>query len=86
MAECPVCFGEGEHDHTLSDAWFGEHCSDEQLAYMESRGFVHPVGVVPCGECEGTGVVSGERAAEMRAVATAYVDQIIAKVAAEEGS
>jgi hypothetical protein len=84
MVDCPVCLGEGLHDHRDSDAWFGENFSDEQLAEMRERGFVHPVGVVSCGECEGTGFVSDERARDIRAVAVAYVDQVIAKVADDE--
>lgn len=82
--ECPVCFGEGHHDHRDDDARWSESCSDETLAELRARGFVHPVGIVRCSECEGTGIVTVERAREIRAVSLAYIDQIVAKVAAED--
>lgn len=84
-AECPVCFGEGHHDMTDSDAWFGEQFTDAQLDAMRERGLVHPVGIVECDECEGTGVVTEERAAEIRAWARASVEQTIAEYNRREG-
>ncbi len=85
MAECPVCFGEGQHDHTDFDAEIGEQFSDAEIERLRERvGLVHPAGIVECDECEGTGVVSETRAKEIRAAAVASIDQALAKVLAEE--
>lgn len=79
MPACLACAGEGQLDHRADDAWFAEHHSDEQLEDMRSRGLVHPVGVVACDECEGTGVISQERYDDLFAAALAAVDQVRAR-------
>jgi len=78
VAECPACLGDGEHDFTDDDAQMGEHMSPEALALLNSRG-LYPLGVVQCEECEGTGIVSDDRAADLHAAAVAAVDQIVAR-------
>lgn len=81
MPECPTCFGEGHHDFREEDAWFSEHYSDAQLAELRAhRGLQHPLGIVPCSECEGTGIVSEERRKDLAAASVAAVDQIAARV------
>lgn len=80
MPDCPVCFGEGQHDHRDADAIIGEFFTEDQI---RESGIVHPVGIVECEECGGTGVVTEERAKEIRAVALATIDRIIARAEAE---
>lgn len=77
MSACPVCFGEGLHDFTDSDAFFFEHLTDEEIA----RNHVVKLGIVSCEECEGTGHVSAERAREITAAAVAAIDQVVARLA-----
>lgn len=84
MPECPVCFGEGSHDMRLDDALLSEHCSDEELAAMRQRGMVHPCGIVDCTECEGTGIVSAERALDIRARSLTYVRELVERLEKEE--
>jgi hypothetical protein len=80
MAECPACFGVGEHDFSISDAYIGEHWSDEEIANAKLRGMRYPIGVVACMECEGTGVVTKKRRRDMIASAIAEVDQVFAEL------
>lgn len=84
MPACPGCHGEGSLDMRDDDALLGELMSDAELARAREAGMVHPCGVVECGECEGTGVVSAARALDMAAAARAHVDQAIARVASEQ--
>lgn len=79
---CPGCHGDGEHDHRDLDSWFGEHYSDEGLDWLRSQGMVHPVGIVQCDECEGTGIVTRERRLEMLADAHEKVMAIIERAEA----
>lgn len=82
MPECPACFGDGRHDMRDSDAIASEHLPERVLRYLRTRpGWM---GFVECAECEGTGVVSPERHAEMRSEAAAYVARIRAIAEAEE--
>lgn len=74
MSECPVCFGEGGFDERDCNALLREHLSDAQLALVPHI----DDDFVDCGECEGTGVVTDERARDIRAAAVATVDQFIA--------
>lgn len=84
VTECPACFGDGAHDLRNEDAWFGEHFSDADLDGMRERGLIHPAGIVACSECEGTGIVTVERARDLRAAARAIVAQIAARLADED--
>lgn len=80
MPKCPACLGEGNLDLTDLDAAIGEQFSDAEIERLkDEHGLVHPVGVITCDECEGTGVVSEQRALELRAFAVAAVDQIFAE-------
>lgn len=72
MAEyCPDCQGDGIIDFRDQDALLAEHLT------------VVPLGIVNCEECEATGVVSDERHAELMAVASAVVQQALAKMHSE---
>lgn len=79
MPACPTCFGEGGHDFRDLNTYLGEHLTDAQLAAMPDV-----PDYVECEECEGTGVVSEERAADLAAAARAFMDQVIAKHRNEE--
>lgn len=82
--ECLACLGEGAHDLRDLDAIMGEHLPPEVLAEVKEQ-FGDSWGkVIPCHECEGTGVISKERHAELYAAAVAEVDQVIARFK-EEG-
>lgn len=86
MADCPGCLGDGHLDQRNLDAWFGEHYTDAELEYLcRERGLVHPVGIVTCEECEGTGVVSQERHDEMFAASYRHVLEIIDRFKAIDG-
>ena len=80
MADCPICFGEGQIDMRDSDALIGEHLSSEEIAIARTRGFVYPVGLVTCQFCAGTGGVTEEQHKNIRAVAAAEAEQTIAKL------
>lgn len=80
MKPCPGCLGDGELDCRDLDAALGEHFGDVELAEMRDAGLVHPVGVIVCGECNGTKVVTDERAEELHAEAVVAVERAMAKV------
>lgn len=84
MPACPICFGEGHLDLRDMDAWFEEHVADDELARWEARGFVRKAGIVPCDECEETGIVSPGRLADIQAASRAHVEGIIAALDADE--
>lgn len=63
MVTCPACLGSGVHDCRDDDAWMGEHMSDAEIAAFRRKGGVHPVGVVTCTVCEGSGLVTENAAA-----------------------
>lgn len=74
MAECPGCFGEGCHDMRDMDAFLLEHFTAEEIGLTDDD-----KRVVDCVECDGTGVVSDERRAEILAESRAIVERVIAK-------
>lgn len=82
MAACLACLGEGHQDHRNDDAWWSEHYSDAQLESMRERGLNHPLGIVTCEECEGTGVITQERYDDLYAAAVSAIDQAKAAVEA----
>jgi hypothetical protein len=67
------------NDFTADDAVMGEHFTDAQLARMN-----HPLGIVECPRCEGTGLVSEGEYLDVMAASRAIVDQIIARLDAEQ--
>ncbi len=69
MPACPVCHGEGHHDLRDTDAFLSEHFLD-----------LEPVGIVPCDECESTGIVSQERRDTILAASLERVYAIIEQV------
>lgn len=77
MAECPVCFGGGEIDCRDADAAINELLTDAELAAL---GPAAHAGVLPCDECERTGVVTEERAREIMDAARATVDRVMARL------
>lgn len=80
MPDCPICLGDGELDFRDSDAVLGEQIPAADLARLVASGrLVWPIGVLPCDECDATGVVSEERLRELRAASVAAVDQAIAE-------
>lgn len=76
MAVCPVCHGEGGFDERNLNAYLEEHLTEEQLALARQGRAFEPW--LACEECEATGVVSDERAADLMAVARAGVQQFLA--------
>lgn len=84
MAVCLACQGDGCHDFADMDAYLEEHLDDEALARAKAQSAAPWRGNVICEECEGTGIVTEERAKDMLACARAAIDQIVAKVAEEE--
>lgn len=74
MAECPVCFGDGQFDERDCNAYLREHLTEAQLALVPNidQDFIE------CDECEGTGVVTDERRREIQAWAAASVAQFVA--------
>jgi hypothetical protein len=83
---CPACMGAGEHDFRDDNAIMREHYTDGQIARMEEMGLVIDVEIVQCDECEGTGIVTMARYLDLRAYAVAQVDQVLARVLAEESA
>lgn len=80
MAECPVCFGDGHLDFTEDDAAMVKRFGTAVLLELVRAGrLAWPLGLVDCSECEGTGVVSADRARDLHAVAVAAVDQALAE-------
>jgi DnaJ-class molecular chaperone len=76
---CLACHGEGWHDFRDSDAAMAEQLTDAEIALVKARSVPGTwMGVVECDECEGTGVISEERHADMMAAARAFVDQVAA--------
>jgi len=73
MATCPVCFGDGQFDERCFRAVCEEHLPPHVLAMIPNLDQDY----LPCDECEGTGVVSAERLAELEAWARAAVDQVL---------
>lgn len=71
MPGCPGCLGDGFLDLRDLDASLAEHFPVSVIG--------PPVGIIECEECEGTGVVSEDRARDLHAVAVAAVDQALAK-------
>lgn len=74
--ECPCCFGDGGYDERDCNALLREHLTEAQLALVPNL----DKDWLDCDECEGTGVVTVERAAEIAAWAKASVDQFLAKM------
>jgi hypothetical protein len=72
---CPCCLGEGGYDERDLNALLAEHLTDEQLARVPDVG-----DWLECVECEGTGVVTDERAKDIRAAARASIDQFVARM------
>lgn len=85
MAVCLVCHGAGEHDFRDMDAFLEEHLTDEQLAVAKDLSGAYWGRILPCPECEGTGVISQERYDDLWAAAVAAVDQVRARWEAEQG-
>lgn len=81
MPRCPVCHGERHLDFRDMDAALAERLDDDELEV--ARAGQHWMAVIPCDECDATGVVSEERAADLVAAARAHVEQALAKVLAE---
>lgn len=82
---CPGCLGEGHLDFRDDDALYGERFSDAELAYLRAeRNLQHPLGIIRCSECEGTGIVTDARWRELNAAAVAAVDQALAAYHAQE--
>lgn len=75
MATCLSCMGEGQHDFRDCDARLSEEFSDEDLAAMRRRGFQHPLGVIECDLCGGTGEIDEEEYRDIMAVSVAVLDQ-----------
>jgi len=83
FAECPGCMGEGCHDFADGDALLEEILEPAVLAYAKAEAEAIGRkwgGSVVCSECEGTRLVTADRARDMQAAAAAVVDQIIARV------
>lgn len=74
MPECPSCLGEGGHDFRYLNAHLQDHLTDEELARVPNM----DVDWADCTECEGTAVVSEERAAELREEARVAVEKVLA--------
>lgn len=83
MPDCPCCLGEGELDCRDEDAVISETWTDEEIAAFRAAGGRHPIGVVVCVECGGTGTVSEERAHELDLVAKLRVRKVLATLRAE---
>lgn len=77
MVTCPACWGEGWHDFRDTDAVLGEHLPDEKIRVLRQRPGWR--GFVRCSCCAGTGEVTEDHAADMRAAAVAFVDQVKAR-------
>lgn len=80
MPECPCCFGERFLDLRDLDAFLEEYLTEEQLRMAVAAGMRRKVGIIECEECEATGVISEERARDLRAASIAFVDQVRAKM------
>jgi hypothetical protein len=83
MAECPYCEGEGEIDNRDADAVLSEHWSDAEIARAKFFGLIHPVGIVVCFECLGSGTVTLDRLKDINAIAHAEVQQALARLRAQ---
>ena len=64
MAECLQCLGDGIIDFRDDNAYMSEHLTEEEMvAFRQTDAWCNPV--QQCEECEGTGVVSDARFAEL---------------------
>jgi Ribonuclease G/E len=86
MVTCPACQGSGVHDCRDDDAWMGEHMSDQEIARFRAQGGVHPVGVIVCGVCEGSGLVTVNAAAIIARRSREVVAEIAARLEQEEAN
>lgn len=77
MPACPTCLGDGSIDFRDENAEMLEHFTHE---YLRAAGYNIDLAVLECDECEGTGVVSPEREADLYASARASVDQVLARL------
>jgi hypothetical protein len=84
MVSCPACQGSGVHDCRDDDAWMGEHMSDAEIAAFRAQGGVHPVGVVVCDVCEGSGLVTQIAAAIIQRRSREVVAEIVTRLQQEE--
>jgi hypothetical protein len=74
---CPACHGDGGHDFRDMDAPL------ERLARVFGLPYV-PLGIMPCGFCEGLGEITEDELRDAEAVARATADQFQAAVRAGE--
>lgn len=81
MRECVYCLGEGVHDMRDVDALIAEHADDESLAIAKATS-VGWMSVIPCDQCDGTGLMGDDEHADHMAFARASLDQAIAKLKA----
>lgn len=63
------------------DAFLLEHFTEAQI--RRAGGNPH-CGIVECAECQGKGVVTETRYKDMMAIATAYIDQVMAMMRERE--
>lgn len=75
---CPTCHGEREFDFRDGDAILAEHLPPATLAFAKALSGELWGAVIPCPECDGTGLTTTARARDLQAAAVAAVDQIIA--------
>ncbi len=76
MPECLACLGVGHLDFRWDNAHLSEHLPEEEMrAVRQTSAWKQPV--QECDECEGTGVISEERHAELTNIAEAAVATFI---------
>jgi hypothetical protein len=77
LVTCPTCFGEGGFDERNCNAMLREHLPDhvaDRIPGINDDWMV-------CPECDGTRLVTAERALDIHAAAVAAVDQLKARMA-----
>ena len=84
MVTCPGCLGTGVHDCRDDDAWMGEHMSDAEIERFRANGGTHPVGVVRCDVCEGSGLVTETAADVIRRRSLEMVEMLMRRVEQED--
>lgn len=79
MKDCRICGGEGVIDCRDEDAMIAERWTEAEIAEACAAGMMHPVGVVQCEVCDGTGKVSEEKDAELLALESDLLERAFEK-------